>query len=224
MSSAHLDAPVEDVPVAIPELIAVAPGPPQASPPLRRCYSLPEGWVFSKFTVIKTPSPPPSPSPPPKPKPKHKIYNIPEAAISSVESLPAPLQSGHAFLQNQKQLKAKVKTRAGNDAAAHAPEPTQVPGVPFTRSRTGESFRRPSMLSSIAETPAARWITKIAIKGKATGDRVRTLFKGRDLAWKDFIKVMKELGFSAEPLPDGNSMRFNPPDRRYPSVVFKRRT
>ncbi|KAJ7680644.1 hypothetical protein DFH06DRAFT_425511 [Mycena polygramma] len=221
------------VPISMASEAPSARSPPLYIPPLSRSRSLPEGWRMSAFTVFGHHSPPPSPTPS-KPKPKAKgtkMYMHAGPVISSVESLAAPLQSGRGYLRtSMTAMKNKVKTRP--DAGAVKPESPVVQGVPLTRTFTGKSLNKPSLFSRLGggnkrgertQEPepqarpkaAGKWVGKMAKLTKATGEKMRVLMRAgtanaRELSWKDFCKMMKELGFRIEVL-DGTAVKFHPP-------------
>ncbi|KAJ6594229.1 hypothetical protein B0H19DRAFT_54564 [Mycena capillaripes] len=220
-----------------PSEAGLAPGPrdsPLYSPLLTRSRSLPEDWRMSAFTVFAPRSPPPSPTPAPKPKQNKakttKMY-MHVQMISSVESLAAPLQSGHAYVRDNMNMKNKIKTRP--DAR---PESPIMQGVPLTRTYTGKSLlKKPSFFSRFgghrrsdpieepqaSSKPAgAKWVGNISKLTKTTAERMRVLVKGggpntRELSWKDFLKIMKELGFRKVEL-EGTAVKFHPPDPKDP--------
>ncbi|KAJ6476046.1 hypothetical protein C8R47DRAFT_1142086 [Mycena vitilis] len=222
-------------PVSMASQARSARSPPLHISPLSRSRSLPDGWRMSAFTVFGHHSSPPSPTPsnPLNPKLKAKgtkMYIHAGPVISSVESLAAPLQSGRGYLQaNMAALKNKVKTRP--DAAVR-PESPVMQGVPLTRTFTGKSLNKPSLFSrlgggkkrgermqdpepQVRPKAAGKWVGKMAKLTKATGEKMRVLMRGgtanaRELSWKDFCKIMKELGFRIEPL-DGTAVKFHPP-------------
>ncbi|KAJ7772659.1 hypothetical protein DFH07DRAFT_168891 [Mycena maculata] len=196
------------------------PPPPPAELPLVRTRSLPECWRLSQFIVFGN-SPPPSPTP--APKPKAKMYQHGGAIIESVESLAAPLQSGRAYVQAMQRAKTKTKTRPEPVAVAPAPQPA----VPLTRTMTGSSLNqserhwrdrhREHVQVGNPKANNLRWTGKL----KATAGKLRVLFRGHELSWKDFLNIMKDLGFSSEPT-DGNAVKFRSPNPHDPTLTFPR--
>ncbi|KAJ6587207.1 hypothetical protein DFH09DRAFT_1142887 [Mycena vulgaris] len=203
--------------------------PARSSFPLRRSHSLPEAWRVSAFIVFDKPSPP---SPTPAPKPKANNVYLHSTAMSSAESLAAPPQSGHSYLRSIKPLKNKVKTKTRPDTANVRSVVPPVKAVPLTRTYTG-TMKKTSFMSRLrnrdgaddedkpkaAPKPAGKWFNKLSTMSKTTAERMRVLVKGapnaRELSWKDFLKIMKELGFTWEEM-DGTAIKFLPPDPRDP--------
>ncbi|KAJ6499003.1 hypothetical protein C8R45DRAFT_980663 [Mycena sanguinolenta] len=202
-------------------------------PSLTRSRSLPECWRMSAFNVL-APSPPPSPTPAPKQKPKTKLY-LHGQMITLAESLAAPLQSGHAYLRDNMTIKNKVKTRPADTATATATvrqAPVISQGVPLQRTVTGGTLKKTSILGSFRHNqderggePQKKWFARLSKLTKQTAEGMRVLVKGspnaRELPWKDFIKVMVELGFSMTE-PEGNSVKFTPPSDNDPTITFHR--
>ncbi|KAJ7268685.1 hypothetical protein B0H12DRAFT_60899 [Mycena haematopus] len=182
---------------------------------------------MSAFTVFAH-SPPPSPIPAPKQKPKAKLYLHGGPMITSVESLAAPLQSGRAYLRANMMTKNKVKTRPADTATATVrPEsPLMPPGAPLQRTITGGTLKKKSILGRfrhIQDEPQKKWFSRLSKLTKQTAEGMRVLVKGsptaRELPWKDFTKIMVELGFSMTE-PDGNSVKFTPPFDNDPTITF----
>ncbi|KAJ7091098.1 hypothetical protein C8R44DRAFT_817033 [Mycena epipterygia] len=213
--------------------------PSRPSPPLRRIRSLPECWRISAFIVFDKPAPPPSPSPAPKPKPKAKAKMYQQgAAITSVESLAPPLQSGRSYLRSLNPLKTKTKTRPATPT--FEPE-TVAPykGVPLKRTQTGSSMKTTVLRKfrhrentreeelPAAPKPVEKLLNQVSKLTKTTAQRMRVLVKAtpnaRELSWKDFLKIMSELGFKCEPM-DGTTFKFYYLDGNYPVITFSRRT
>ncbi|KAJ7079060.1 hypothetical protein B0H15DRAFT_858966 [Mycena belliarum] len=201
----------------------------RSSYPLRRTLSLPMEWSISKFTVFDEAPP----SPPPAPKPKTKKLYLQTAAISSVESLAAPLQSGRAYLRSI--LPKKIKTKTRPDTACVGP----MADIPLTRTSTGNTMKKPTLMSRLCNRgtdndepkatlkpkPAGKWFGKLSKMSRATADRMRVLVKcapnARELTWKDFLKIMKELGFRWEEM-EGTAFKFYPADPTDPAITLHR--
>ncbi|KAJ7187946.1 hypothetical protein C8R46DRAFT_1053137 [Mycena filopes] len=208
---------------------------PEYYPPLTRSRSLSEGWAISAFTVCGPSSPSPSPTPNPKLKAKGKLYMHTGTIIESCESVATPLQSGHAYVRANMTQKTKTKTRP--DAGAVRPET----GVPLKRTSTGGTLRKQSLMTKMRNSfrrdaiveeeepqsskPGAKWLAKISKMSKSAAQGMRVLAKGapttRGLAWKDFVKIMAELGFEWED-GDGRSVKFYIPNSNEPTITFPR--
>ncbi|KAJ7045825.1 hypothetical protein C8F04DRAFT_1066311 [Mycena alexandri] len=211
--------------------------PPLYCPPLTRSRSLSECWTISAFTVCRPLSPPPSPTP--APKPKTKVYMHTGTIIESCESVAAPLQSGHAYVRANVTQKMKTKTRP--DAGAVRPETETMLGVPLKRTATGGTLKKQSLMTKMrrgfrqddraleeepqSAKPAANWLARIAKMSKSAAQGMRVLAKGapntRGLAWRDFVKIMIELGFEYQEM-DGRTVKFYIPNTSEPTITFSR--
>ncbi|KAJ7747242.1 hypothetical protein B0H16DRAFT_925950 [Mycena metata] len=208
---------------------------PLYCPPLTRSRSLSECWTISAFTVCRPLSPQPSPTPAPAPKPKAKVYMHTGTIIESCESVAAPLQSGHAYVRANITQKMKTKTRP--DAGAVRPETETMIGVPLKRTATGGTLKKQSLIMKMrngfrhddaleqSAKPGAKWLAKVAKMSKSAAQGMRVLAKNapntRGLAWKDFVKIMMELGFEYQEM-DGRSVKFYIPNTNEPTIIFPR--
>ncbi|KAJ7647056.1 hypothetical protein FB45DRAFT_892201 [Roridomyces roridus] len=199
------------------EVILPAPIIPVHYPDPPR-HSLASHWKISQYISF--------PVPPPKPKAKPSFYHH---VIESAESIAAPPQSGHGYLQsNGINVKTKVKTRPDTSTV-------RPPGVALTRTSTGSSLMKPNLVSRVLRPRKAnqeeerksgtKWWSKLSKMSKATTDQMRVLFKGngdaRELSWTGFLTIMKELGFTHQNT-HGNSFKFYPPSAKDPAIVLSR--
>ncbi|KAK7005790.1 hypothetical protein R3P38DRAFT_3039605 [Favolaschia claudopus] len=191
--------------------------PSYDGPSLSRTRSLPECWSISTFIKF-APSPAIATN---KKKGKKQTYTGPSPVIPAVETLAAPLQSGRVYVRDNVPMKNKIKTRPE--------QPPVVQGVPLERTMTGGTLRRQTLLERFrhhaeehdeprhrTENPQQRnqrWLSRLGKLGKPMAQRVRVLLglgNGAQMHWKDFVKLMVDLGFTVSE-PDGRTFKFTPP-------------
>ncbi|KAJ7346933.1 hypothetical protein DFH08DRAFT_206055 [Mycena albidolilacea] len=156
------------------------------------------------------------------------MYNA-SPMITAVESLAAPPQSGHAYLRANMQMKSKVKTRPVTAVAemeeVRVESPILPSGVPLQRTMTGGTLKKASLLGRFRnggdEDSKKKWYSMFLKLSKQPAQGLRLLVKGRELSWKDFLKIMADLGFTVTE-PDGNSVKFVPPFEKAPTVTLHR--
>ncbi|KAI0339768.1 hypothetical protein BDW22DRAFT_1360779 [Trametopsis cervina] len=145
-------------------------------------------------------------------------------AYASTTSLTLPTeqtaQSARSYLQKTglASEKAKVKTRSDQPTIFTVPEKPSL----FSR-MTGKKDKEKKADSKDGDKYS--FLSKMTRKTKTYMHQL--LHSAEDekqgiapMKWENFLKVMREMGFTYDPSTAGSSVRFDPPDARDPSITF----
>ncbi|KAJ3558020.1 hypothetical protein NM688_g1154 [Phlebia brevispora] len=170
---------------------------------------------------------PTKPQPKPKPRPAQPSVVPPFGSTASLPlyTQPESAQSARTYLQKEglNNSKAKVKTRSDGPerpsekksifarwAKKHTPEADPEPEPEEKEYHSGDKHGFFSSLSKKTKTYMHQLLN-------TPDDEYKGL---APLKWDNFLKVMREMGFTYDPSTAGSSVRFDPPNPADPSITF----
>ncbi|OBZ71054.1 GTPase-activating protein gyp1 [Grifola frondosa] len=143
---------------------------------------------------------------------------------ASTTSLPLPqtAQSAHKYVQSEgldKASKTKVKSRPGHATLVAIPEKRSIFSKfsKKTRDQAEEEPKEKGNKHSFFSRLTKKTTTYMHQLLHTSADETKGL---APMKWENFLKVMREMGFTYEPGTAGSSVRFDPPDPRDVSIMF----
>jgi len=131
-------------------------------------------------------------------------------------------QSSHSYLQSLNvKTEKKVKTRPDH-ASIFSNDQDEKRGLFSKISSTATGKDKEEEMAKAKHS----WFSKLS--KKTTGYMHQLLKTGGDdgadskghMKWEQFLKIMREMGFSYDPSTAGSSVRFDPPDRSDRPITF----
>ncbi|KAF8904426.1 hypothetical protein CPB84DRAFT_1727744 [Gymnopilus junonius] len=185
----------------------IPPGSP--SPPVQSMDSIASPTrqdTMSSISSMKTSASPSSST----------VHTTP-SFMSSTASLPSA-QSGHSYLKSMNiGSEKKVKTRPDHASLFSNSEPKKQG---FFSKMTGIGGKdKESEMKEAKRT----WFSRLSRK---TSDLMHQLIKSSDnqprapMKWENFLKIMREMGFTYDPSTAGSSVRFDPPNKNDKPITF----
>ncbi|EGO00109.1 hypothetical protein SERLA73DRAFT_167949 [Serpula lacrymans var. lacrymans S7.3] len=142
----------------------------------------------------------------------------------STASLSLPLeqttaQSSHSYLQEREGPKAKIKSRPDH-ASLFSSKRGFLSELIGSKSKT-EAAEKSKKTKGSKHSWFSRLTKKTSIyMHQLLGTSEVADEKSAPMKWENFLKVMREMGFTYDPSTAGSSVRFDPPDPKDKSITF----
>ncbi|KZT29034.1 hypothetical protein NEOLEDRAFT_1154103 [Neolentinus lepideus HHB14362 ss-1] len=134
-------------------------------------------------------------------------------------------QSVRSYLQSEGLDTTKMKVKSRGHASDMAPIKAKKKGLFSGKFGRKEKAEGEDDEESIKKSSKDSYFSRLS---KKSTDLMHQLLRTKDdqkmgrapMKWEQFLKVMREMGFSYDPSTAGSSVRFDPPNPRDPPITF----